>query len=45
MRYERRFSTLMYIKIYGDNEDLLGKWFQKTGKRDNVRVFLKLTYF
>lgn len=22
---------------YGDNEDLLGKWFQKTGKRDDVR--------
>jgi len=23
--------------MYGDNEDLIGKWFQRTGKRDDVR--------
>lgn len=22
--------------VYGDNEDLLGKWFKRTGKRDDV---------
>jgi aryl-alcohol dehydrogenase-like predicted oxidoreductase len=22
--------------MYGDNEDLLGKWFKRTGKRDEV---------
>ena len=22
--------------VYGDNEDLIGKWFKQTGKRDEV---------
>jgi aryl-alcohol dehydrogenase-like predicted oxidoreductase len=22
--------------VYGDNEDLIGKWFKRTGKRDEV---------
>lgn len=22
--------------MYGDNEDLIGKWFKRTGKRDDV---------
>ena len=24
--------------MYGDCEELLGQWFQRTGKRDEVRV-------
>ena len=26
--------------MYGDSEDLLGKWFQRTGKRDEVRRYI-----
>ena len=25
--------------IYGDNEDLLGKWFKRTGEREDVSIF------
>ena len=24
--------------VYGDNEDLLGKWFKRTGKREEVSI-------
>ena len=29
--------------IYGDSEDLLGQWFQKTGKRDDVCLSISLS--
>lgn len=29
---------------YGDNEELIGKWFKRTGKRDQVRSTLVLRF-
>ena len=34
---------LMVNQGYGDNEELIGKWFKRTGKRDQVRS--TLTFF
>ena len=30
--------------MYGDNEKLLAKWFQKTGKRDEIFLASKFGY-
>jgi aryl-alcohol dehydrogenase-like predicted oxidoreductase len=30
--------------MYGDNEDLIGKWFKRTGKRDDVRETCTCAY-
>lgn len=30
--------------MYGDNEELLAKWFQKTGKRDEIFLASKFGY-
>ena len=30
--------------IYMDNEDLIGKWFKRTGKRDEVRLSLSFVF-
>jgi aryl-alcohol dehydrogenase-like predicted oxidoreductase len=27
---------LTYGSVYGDNEEVLSKWFQRTGKRDQI---------
>jgi aryl-alcohol dehydrogenase-like predicted oxidoreductase len=29
---------------YGDSEDLLGKWFKRTGKRDEIFLAIKVWY-
>jgi aryl-alcohol dehydrogenase-like predicted oxidoreductase len=34
--YERGETNWDSADIYGDSEDLIGKWFKKTGKRDEV---------
>lgn len=30
--------------LYGDNEELLGKWFKKTGKRDDIFLATKFGF-
>lgn len=30
--------------LYGDNEDLLGKWFKRTGKRDEIFLATKFGF-
>lgn len=32
------------ISMYGDNEELLSKWFKKTGKRDQIFLASKFGY-
>ena len=32
------------ISFYGDNEELLAKWFKKTGKRDQIFLASKFGY-
>ncbi|KAJ9107354.1 hypothetical protein QFC21_000804 [Naganishia friedmannii] len=34
-------STLLGADIYGDSEELLGKWFQRTGKRSEIFLTTK----
>ena len=31
----------MSLDIYGDNEDLIGKWFKRTGKRNEIFLATK----
>ncbi len=28
------------VEAYGDNEELIGKWFKRSGKRDQVCSFI-----
>jgi len=37
-------SSLMICSLYGDNEELLGKWFKRTGKRDQIFLATKFGY-
>jgi aryl-alcohol dehydrogenase-like predicted oxidoreductase len=30
--------------LYGDSEELIGKWFQRTGKRDQIFLATKFGY-
>jgi aryl-alcohol dehydrogenase-like predicted oxidoreductase len=30
--------------VYGESEDLLGKWFKRTGKRDEIFLVTKVWY-
>lgn len=32
------------LSLYGDSENLLGKWFKRTGKRDQVFLATKFGY-
>lgn len=32
------------LSQYGDNEELLGKWFKRTGKRDQIFLATKFGY-
>lgn len=41
--YLRPFSNLV-CSLYGDSEDLLGKWFKRTGKRDEVFLASKFGF-
>ena len=36
-----RFLSPSGADIYGDSEELLGKWFAKTGKRDEIFLTTK----
>lgn len=39
--------TLMYVlsySLYGDNEELVGKWFRRTGKRDDIFLATKFGF-
>ena len=37
-------TYLITSSLYGDNEVLLGKWFQRTGKRDEIFLATKFGY-
>jgi aryl-alcohol dehydrogenase-like predicted oxidoreductase len=37
-------SSLMICSLYGDNEELLGKWFKRTRKRDQIFLATKFGY-
>ena len=52
---EERFEVLDYAcasgarnwdtaDVYGDNEDLIGEWFRRTGKRDQVSTDVSLVF-
>ena len=34
----------MHLSYYGDGEELVGKWFKRTGKRDQIFLATKFGY-
>jgi diketogulonate reductase-like aldo/keto reductase len=41
---ENHETHIRLYSLYGDNEELLGKWFQRTGKRDQIFLATKFGY-
>lgn len=41
--YERGEHFWDTADVYGDNEDLIGKWFARTGKRDEIFLMTKFS--
>jgi aryl-alcohol dehydrogenase-like predicted oxidoreductase len=39
-----RDSTDRQYSLYGDSEELLGKWFKRTGKRDEIFLATKFGF-
>lgn len=37
-------ESKLYRSIYGDSEELMGKWFKRTGKRDDIVVVTKFGF-
>ena len=45
MFFMRMRPILTNVSSYGDNEQLLGKWFKRTGKRDEIFLASKFGIF
>jgi diketogulonate reductase-like aldo/keto reductase len=39
-----RLINRVYDSLYGDGEELLGKWFKRTGKRDQIFLATKFGF-
>lgn len=43
--FSKQLLTYSYhYSLYGDNEELLGKWFKRTGRRDEIFLATKFGY-
>lgn len=43
--FERGCTFWDTADVYNDNEELLGKWLKRTGKRDQVFIATKIGYY